>query len=639
MRRSQWHRISVAQRARPGAATQSGQARRRLAVGCAGLLALALAAGGCGTHAKPSTGTTPVNGGTVTYALPANVTPNYIFPFVPTTFYTITNLDNLQYLMYRPLYWFGNNGLPYLNEQLSLAYLPTYHGQVVTIKLKPNLHWSNGALMTAKDVMFWMNMMKALAKKDFGGYVPGDLPDDVRNIHAVGTDEVQMTIVGKYSSLWFTDNDLSQISPLPQYWDRTGPSTPSDCADQSADCAAVFKYLNGVSSDTSTWATSPLWRIVDGPWKLTSYNTQGVLTFSYNRRYSLPVPKDHVTVFQEIPFTSEEAEFNQLQAGGSSPIDVGYLPTVDAPVPAPGMEIGQNPVNGYRMQPVYTWGLSYMPFNFNPADPQVAIFRQRYFRRALQLLVNQAAIIQGALHGYGVVSTGPVGDAPPTKYLSPIARKGDPFPYSLGEARSLLRSHGWNVRSGGLTTCVDPGRGSGQCGPGVKANAKLDFKMLYATGNAWVQAAVLQLKSNAALVGIQMSVSGESFDNVIITTSPAGCGPAAAPVPCPWELADWGEGWSYVPDYLPTGDEVFGKGSFGNIGEYSDPTNDTLIKRTLQTSSLSAMYRWEDYLTQQLPVLLQPTAPAALVESIDSLRIGVQSPTLALTPEDWYFVR
>ena len=51
------------------------------------------------------------------------------------------------------------------------------------------------------------------------------------------------------------------------------------------------------------------------------------------------------------------------------------------------------------------------------------------------------------------------------------------------------------------------------------------------------------------------------------------------------------------------------------------------------------MWKWEDYLTKQLPVMFQPDAPAALLESIASLHIGKQSPTLAITPEDWYYVR
>jgi peptide/nickel transport system substrate-binding protein len=636
MWRAQRHTTPIALRARA-----ASPARRRVTLGCAGLVAVAVAAAGCGAHNRSGAGNTPVNGGTVTYALPANVIPNYIFPFDPPIDYTIVNLDNLQYFLYRPLYWFGDSGKPLINKALSLAYQPQYNGHVVTIRLKPNLKWSNGELVTAKDVVFWMNMMKAEAPAgNFGGYIKGNLPDDVTGIHAVSQYEMKMTINGKYSQQWFTDNQLSQITPMPHYWDRTAPNSASDCTDHISDCTAVFGYLNRVAANKATWVTSPLWKVVDGPWQLTGYSSQGVLTFSYNHEYSLPAGPHHITTFREIPFTTEQAEFNQLQAGGSQAIDVGYLPTVDAPVALPGKSVGQNPVPNYALQPVYTWGLSYMPINFNPANPQVAIFRQQYIRQALQFLVDQAAIIQGALHGYGKPSTGPVGDAPPTDYLSPQARRGDPYQFSAAEARNLLREHGWDLRKGQVTTCGSPGTGPTHCGDGVKRGAALSFTMMFSTGNAWVQSAVLQLKSNASLVGIEMTLHPGSFDQVV-GKAQGDCGPKGTAGACQWELADWGEGWSYVPDYLPTGDELFGTDSAGNIGQYSNKYNDGLIKKTIQTSSgfLPAMYKWQNWLTNQVPVLLQPTAPAYLIESIDNLKIGPQSPTLALTPEDWYYVR
>jgi peptide/nickel transport system substrate-binding protein len=637
MRRAQRHETAIAFRPRFASA-----ARRRVALGCVGLLTLAVAAAGCGTHGKTGTGNTPINGRMVTYALPANVTPNYIFPFAGGADFTIVNLDNLQYFLYRPLYWFGDQGLPYLNEKLSLAYKPQYSGQVVTIKMKPNLHWSNGELITAKDLMFWINMSRdPQTKTAYGGYVPNGFPDNIKDARAVGQYEVKITIKGKYSPLWFTYNELSQFTPMPQAWDETGPNAPSHCSDSPSDCKAVYDYLSAVSAKTSSWTTSPLWKVVDGPWKLTGYTpAPSVLTFSYNTSYSLPVPAHHIAVFREIPFTSEQAEFNQLQAGGSNTIDVGYLPTVDAPLPQPGQAVGQNPVGGYALDPVYTWGLSYIPYNFDPADPQVAIFNQQYFREAFQLLVNQAAIIQGALHGYGKISTGPVGDSPQTKFLSTQAKKGDPFPFNLPAARKLLRDHGWTLNPRGVSRCTDPGSGPTQCGKDVKAGANLSFTMLFASGNAWVQSAVLQLKSNASLVGMNISLSSNSFNNVLGTVI-GDCGPKAVS-PCPWELADWGEGWSYVPDYLPTGDELFGTGSIGNLGHYSNATNDAKIQQTLDATStsefLQTMYSWQDWLTQKLPVVLQPTAPAYLLESINSLHIGSQSPTLALTPEDWYYV-
>jgi len=138
---------------------------RAMAAWAAGALACALAAAGCAAGASPNTGHIPTSGGTATYALPANTTPNYIFPFTPSQYFTVVNTDNLQYLLYRPLYWFGDRGLPYLNPQLSLAEPPRYQGQTVTIRIKHGYYWSDKTPVTAQDVVFWMNMMKAVVKQ------------------------------------------------------------------------------------------------------------------------------------------------------------------------------------------------------------------------------------------------------------------------------------------------------------------------------------------------------------------------------------------------------------------------------------------------------------------------------------------
>jgi peptide/nickel transport system substrate-binding protein len=614
---------------------------RAMAAWAVGALACALAAAGCAAGASPNTGHAPRSGGSVSYALPANETPNYIFPFTPGQYFTVVNTDNLQYLLYRPLYWFGDRAQPFLNPQRSLAEPPSYHGQTLTIRMKHGYKWSNNEPVTAQDVVFWMNMMKAVVKQstssvNWGGYVPGYFPDNVTNIHAASPYEVQMTIIGHYSRKWFTYNELSQVTPMPQAWDTTGPGKKSDCTHNVGDCLAVFKYLDKLSKDPSTWArSSSLWRIVDGPWQLTNLDSQGVLTFSYNDAYSGPVPRHHITEFKELPFTSEEAEYNVLAAGGSNALDVGYLPTVNAPVPPPGSPVGQNPVAGYRLQPVYTWGLSYFPYNFGSANPQLPIIRQQYFRQAIQLLEDQAAIIQGPLHGYGHVTTGPVGSYPRTLYLSPQARQGDQYSYNPVLARRLLANHGWTINPGGISTCQRPGTGQTQCGQGVHAGAQLKFELLYATGQAWLESAVLQLKSNASQVGIDINLEPKTFNGVLAEVEGAGC-PAAG---CPWQMADWGFGWSYVPDYLPTGDVLFQSGSFANLGNYRDAHNDALIKQTLDNSDLGVMYTWQDYLTKQLPVVFQPAAPHALVESVNNLHIGTLSSTLAINPEEWYFLR
>jgi len=112
-----------------------------------------------------------------------------------------------------------------------------------------------------------------------------------------------------------------------------------------------------------------------------------------------------------------------------------------------------------------------------------------------------------------------------------------------------------------------------------------------------------------------------------------------AKLPCNWDMADWGLGWSFYPDVLPTGDTLFLCGAVANSGGYCDKTNDSLIEQTLSSSSNSAMYTWQNYLQTQLPVEWQPNAPYQYTEVVSNLK-GVlpQTSTLFLDPEDWYYV-
>jgi hypothetical protein len=46
-----------------------------------------------------------------------------------------------------------------------------------------------------------------------------------------------------------------------------------------------------------------------------------------------------------------------------------------------------------------------------------------------------------------------------------------------------------------------------------------------------------------------------------------------------------------LPDYLPTGEELFTTGAIANSGGCSDPTNDSLINKTLTSSNPQARVR------------------------------------------------
>ena len=315
--------------------------RRRMLA--AGVAALALAAAGCSSSSSSSStsaASTPVTGGTAVMAEAPQYPPTYIFPFMNSANVSNVNLFDFQYLMYRPLYWFGTGDQPTVNTSLSLANLPTVSGRTLTITLKHYM-WSNGTPVTTQDVMFWLNLETA-ESTNFFGYT--GFPANTSDITVVSPTELTMTMDQSYSPTWFLYNELSQITPMPAAWDRTA-SGPSSCATTVKDCAAVWSYLTGQASHSDTYASNPLWQIVDGPWRLSAFNADGHVTFVPNQSYSGPV-KPKLAAFQELPFTTDAAEYDVLRSpSSSSKIDVGYLPTQDAPPVQPGQTVGTNPLH------------------------------------------------------------------------------------------------------------------------------------------------------------------------------------------------------------------------------------------------------------------------------------------------------
>jgi peptide/nickel transport system substrate-binding protein len=619
-----------------GRSPQQGKFRSRLrsrvlAAGVAAT-ACALVATGCSSSSPSSSGTTPVSGGTAVFAEPPSSTLTYIFPYISSTYISDINLFDFQYLMYRPLYWFGVGAQPVENSSLSLADAPTFNGTKVTIRLKHYM-WSNGTPVTAQDVMFWLNMELA-EPADYGAYT--NFPTDVHDITVVSPTELTMVMNKAYNPTWFLYNQLSQITPMPAAWDRTA-SGPSHCDTTVSDCGAVYTYLNDQAKVLTGYVGSPLWSIVDGPWKLSAFNSDGHVTFVPNKKYSGPV-KPKLAAFEEVPFTTDSAEYDVLRSPSSSTkIDVGYLPEQDAPAKPADAAVGANPVSGYTLAPWQIWGINYFVLNYQSTTGNAPIIKQLYFRQALEDEMNQAAVISGPLRGYGALTVGPVGNVPATQWLSPKGKSGNPFPYNPAQAKSLLTSHGWKVVPQGISTCVKPGTGAGECGAGIKAGQGMNFALPYATGVSWITSEMTQLQSNAATIGIKLNLAPKPFNQVIAL---AGGNCVAAKIPCDWDMANWGGGWSFSPDYDPTGEQLFLSGVVANSGGYSNPTNDALIEKTLTSSNLQYMYNWEDYLSTQLPMIWQPDGDYALTEIVDNLHgVTPQSTTLSINPENWYFTK
>ncbi len=606
--------------------------RRRMLAAGIGAVALALVAAGCGgsSGGSSSAGNTPVKGGTAVWAEQPSAPPTYIFPYMSSAVISNVNLFYFQYLMYRPLYWFGNGDQPTVNTSVSLANPPVFNGTKVTITLKHYM-WSDGTPVTAQDVVFWLNMELA-EPANYGAYT--GFPTNVKDITAVSPTELTMVMDKTYNTTWFLYNELSQVTPMPAAWDRTA-SGPSHCDTTVSDCAAVYNYLNAQAKDETTYVTSPLWSIVDGPFRLSSFNADGHVSFVPNKTYSGPV-KPKLAVFQEVPFTTDTAEYDVLQSASSSTkIDYGYIPSQNVPPKPARATVGSNPLasKGYTLTPWPIWGINYFPVNYQSTTGNGPIIQQLYFRQALENLMNQNAVISGPLRGYGTPTIGPVGTFPVTPFLSPKGKQGNPFAFSPAKAKALLTSHGWTVVPNGVSTCANPSL----CGPGIKKGQGMSFNLPYATGVGWITSEMQQLQSNAAAVGIKLNLEPKPFAQV---TAIAGGNCKAAKLPCNWDMANWGGGWSYSPDYLPTGEELFLSGVVANSGGFSNPTNDAMIEKTLTSSNTQYMYNWEDFLSGQIPVIWQPEGDFQLNEIASNLKGATPlSPTLSINPENWYFVK
>jgi peptide/nickel transport system substrate-binding protein len=617
-----------------------------IAVLSAGVIAASCSSGSSGTAAPTSAGQT-----TATWAEAPQTPPNFIFPFTSLAFFSVSNTTQFQYLMYRPLYWFGQGTTPNLNSTLSLAANPTYSAdsKSVTINLD-NYKWSNGETVTSQDIMFWMNMLHA-QKSNWAGYAPGTLPDNLQSITVNSPTQLTMTMTAPVNSYWFTYNELSQITPMPNAWDVTatgGAANSGGCAAApygTADgaCTAVYTFLEkqagydpanpkATNNSLATYATNPLWQVVNGPFHLTRFDASGNITMEANPSYSGPI-KPTIKTFQELPYTSDSAEFNALVGGK---VDVGYLPTADV-TSATSNALVAGPNNPrlsstYNLDPLYTWAINYFPYNFTSqgdAGNAGAIFSQLYFRQAVQLLVDQPLYISKIDKGYGVGTFGPVPSEPSNPFVSAEV-KNNPYPYKPSKAISLLKNHGWNVVPNGTSTCANPGTGANQCGANVPAGAKLSFDLPYASGSGNLTQLMNAEKASWSSAGINMSLSQQSFNTVLGNSTP--CTGST----CNWELGNWGAGWIFSPDYYPTGEPIFQTGAGSNSGSYSDPTNDAYILATNTTQAPLTQY--ENYLAEQLPVIYQPNTVTSLTEITKSLTgVTPQSPLWALNPETWRF--
>lgn len=592
---------------------------RIAAIALASALCLAACGGGGGGPASRT-------GGTVTIAQQPNLQPTYILPFYSYDYAQYNNQNWFSWLMWRPLYWYGGtaaNDVEF-NADLSMADAPQWSadGKTATIHLK-GWKWSDGQQVTVRDVEFWWNIL--VANKDtWANYVTGQFPDNVTkaDFSDAANGNFSITFDKAYDRRWLQANQLSQLWAIPRHvWDKTADGAAIGDDDRTpAGAKKVFAYLDMQAKDKATYASNPLWKVVSGPWKLDQFDSTGKVAFVPNRNYSGP-DKPKIDRFEELPFTSASAQINAVLSGA---VDYGYIPVGDLGVQK-RLESAGNVIQEW---PFY--GVNYAVYNYS--NPQVGpIFKQQYIREALSRVVDQKSYIDKIYGGHAVETYQPV-PAAAKAYLSP-ASASNPYPFGVDTAVTLLKDHGWAVKPGGVSTCTSAGTGPNQCGAGIPAGTKLEFKFQYSAGYPEVQREVETLKADAAKAGIALDLSSAPFSQLVSDKHEV-CDPGHTT--CPWNIIYYYPGGWYwgVPASMPTGDIPFGTSPISAPG-WRDPSMGAAANLPM-TQGVAGLKTYQDTVAHLAPVLWMPTPPTQI--SVISKRLKgatPQDPAQNIYPERW----
>jgi peptide/nickel transport system substrate-binding protein len=203
-------------------------------------------------------------------------------------------------------------------------------------------------------------------------------------------------------------------------------------------------------------------------------------------------------------------------------------------------------------------------------------------------------------------------------------------------AISILKSNGWTVNPGGTDVCAKAGSGTGDCGAGIPAGTALKFNLIYSTTPALIGEEMTDLVSEAKKAGISITLSSSNFDYMISNYFD----PAAPANENKWAMMNFGGVLS--PPY-PTTFGLFNTGGSAQIGDYSNPTADSLINTSITGGNPTAVKYEASFLTRDQPVMFQPDPDIIRAWKTD-ISATIPQALESLTqfyaePEFWYLTK
>lgn len=518
--------------------------------------------------AAPHTSST-THGGTAVIALPPQTSPNWWFPVISSADYGDSNFQ-MNVMMYVPLIHISKtDGINY-KRSLAESVTSNATGTKFVVHLNPKWHWSNGSPVTSQDVVFTWDILKATSSNlkgaswAYGGAGSGGVPTRWTSVTATGKDTVTVTLNTPSNPNWFIHNGLAQIVPVPKaVWDKYPKNIVSE-----------LNFIRSVADSPG----SPVFRVVDGPYQFQSMQANTFWSFVPNPKYN-----GHRSTLTKVIYqyeTSPQSEYLGLKQGT---INVGYLPTSDWSARS---QLSQD-----VLTTPYAFGFTFLQPNYNASAPGGLgpVFQQLYVRQAMEMGIDQPAIISTFFHGQGVQEADTIPSEPKTVFNDPAIKPVYGFNPAAG--KTLLEKHGWHEVNGVMT----------------KQGVKLSFTLLYISGTQSAANTVQLIKEDWAKEGIQVNLQSGPFDQVLTTAQQSD--------PTHWNMAFWGTpSWTYEPDYYPTGGSFYLTGAGANQGGYSSSTMDSLIKASYLPGTPSQITTRLDaylnYAAKNLPVLWLPYTPS-----------------------------
>jgi peptide/nickel transport system substrate-binding protein len=393
--------------------------------------------------------------------------------------------------------------------------------RTITYTLRPNLVWSDGTRLTAKDFVFTANQV--FLREDVSGSTRGIMIQEDEDGHLV---MVEYTYIdSRRLSVTFPQVnagiiDQSSFGPVPMHiwapvigWnesqhgleyeysvglDEEGNEIIVEVKDDGVDYAAVNSFW-GVDTDVTTIVSC-------GPWVLTEYVPDQRVVFGQNPNYwNVDANGNRLPYLEELVYITIPDQDTMLQrfiAGDTDSYGVrgeDYAVLVDRQD-----ELG---FNIYSLGPAY--GTTFITFNQNPIEgeddagiepPQLTWLSNKTFRQAMASLIDRQTLINNVAYGFGY----PQYSFIPT--ASPYYWEGAPdaaFPYDPQAAADMLDSIDYIDRDGDGWR-EDP--------DGIKISLHLSTN----TGNTNREAVCELFQQEAAAIGIDIDYEPADF-NALVT--------------------------------------------------------------------------------------------------------------------------